>query len=142
MLITRYMNSFIYIFLTLLLIMGCAHQANVDLGKSTLIKGNPGMNNYQTLEPGETSPLERAYEIEPPVIPHSIKEFSLTRDSNDCLECHANGDELSENHVATKIPKSHYMNEHTGEKSEDSITSYRYKCTQCHVPQTVENQSE
>jgi cytochrome c-type protein NapB len=100
-----------------------------------LVEGQPGENVYPSAQPGETDKLPRAYDIAPPVIPHNVLELKVSRDSNDCLGCHLEGAELGQGHVATKVPKSHYMNAHTGERKEDGPVGIRYNCLQCHVPQ-------
>ena len=100
-----------------------------------LLEGQPGRNIYPSAQPGETNKLPRAYEIAPPVVPHSVEEIKVSRDSNDCLGCHLEGIEMSPGHVATKVPKSHYGNAHTGEQRGDSPVGIRYNCLQCHVPQ-------
>ncbi len=100
-----------------------------------LVTGKPGMNRYTDKEPGETQPLERAYEIAPPAVPHSVAGMEITRTANDCMDCHMDGDELDAGHIATKIPESHLVNEFTGEKAEQGVVGIRYNCLQCHVPQ-------
>jgi len=105
-----------------------------DLGG--LVSGQPGTNLYTTADPGESTPLERPYEIAPPLVPHSVAGLEITRKSNDCIDCHLDGEELEEGHVATKIPPSHFVNTYTGEQSKGSVVGRRYQCLQCHVPQT------
>ncbi len=102
-----------------------------------LVTDNPGMNSWTDGEPGETAPLPRGYEIAPPVIPHSIVDFEISRDANDCIDCHLDGEEFDDGHVATKIPASHKLNSHNGETVEDGVMGIRYNCVQCHVAQTV-----
>jgi len=102
-----------------------------------LATGQPGMNTYPRDNPGKTTKLERPYDGAPPLIPHNVVEFDITRSNNDCLYCHLTGLELGEGHVATKIPLSHYIDEFTGEQK-DEIVGIRYNCLQCHVPQSEE----
>lgn len=100
-----------------------------------LSTGEPGMNAFIESEPGETNKLERPYESAPPLVPHSVSGFEISRDTNDCLDCHMEGIELDVGHTATKIPKSHFKNEYTGRQMSDTVAANRYTCTQCHVPQ-------
>ena len=101
-----------------------------------LIVNVPAPNQYTDSEPGETSVSERAYIIAPPFIPHSIRSFSITRENNDCMNCHLEGMEVSEGHSATRIPESHFLNSYKNQKTVEHVTGTRYYCIQCHVPQT------
>jgi nitrate reductase cytochrome c-type subunit len=98
--------------------------------------GQPGMNTYPNSPPGETKKLERPYKGAPPLIPHSLEGFQITRSSNDCLGCHSEGIEVEKGHIATKVPPSHYINEYTGEQKKEQVIGMRYNCIQCHVPQS------
>jgi nitrate reductase cytochrome c-type subunit len=94
---------------------------------SLLATGSPGMNRWIEVEPGESSVLPRAYELAPPLVPHSVKDFTINIEQNDCLDCHAEGIEIDVGHIATKIPDTHY--------EDGEISGMRYNCLQCHVPQ-------
>jgi len=103
-----------------------------------LVTGKPGMNVYPGKEPGETSPRDRPYAIAPPSVPHSVASLTINRETNECLDCHLEGMEVKEGHRATKVPPSHFRNDHTGETKTGEVVGLRYKCTQCHVPQADE----
>ncbi len=96
------------------------------------------MNTYPTSPPGETTNLERTYNGAPPLVPHSVVEFNISRSANDCLDCHLEGQEVEEGHVATKVPPSHYVDEYSGEHKNEQVTGMTYNCLQCHVPQSAE----
>ena len=113
----------------------CSSPPRVGFEGDGLVTGEPGMNSYPEEEPGETFPLERVYENAPPSVPHSIADFSIDRETNDCLDCHLEGEEFDEDHIATMIPSSHFTNEYNQESVEDGVTGIRYNCTQCHVQQ-------
>jgi len=100
-----------------------------------LATGEPGMNIYPAGEPGETAVLDRPYETAPPLVPHSIEGLTINRATNECLDCHLEGDELDDGHVATKVPPSHVVNKYTGAEAKNGVTGTRYLCLQCHVPQ-------
>ncbi len=117
----------------------CACAGSKIVSSPGLYTGEIGQNLYPTAEPGETKPLARMYKNAPPMIPHSIADFTIERTNNDCLSCHQDGGELSEGHVATKVPPSHYLNEHTGERAKDGVLGIRYNCLQCHTPQSAES---
>lgn len=67
---------------------------------------------------------------------NTVDGLVITRSTNDCLDCHLQGDELEEGHVATAVPASHFRNEYTGVATQDEVVGTRYLCLQCHVPQT------
>ncbi len=100
-----------------------------------LATGEPGMNIYPAGEAGETAVLDRPYETAPPLVPHSVAGLTINRAANDCLDCHFEGDELNDGHVATKVPPSHFVNEYTGAEAKNGVIGTRYMCLQCHVPQ-------
>jgi len=126
-----------YLFLIFIsLFLGCGKKEGSFVKKkpSLLAKGSPGMNVWDLPEPGESEPLERAYEIAPPLIPHSIKDFVINREQNDCLDCHLEGVKISEEHVATRLSDFHFVNEYTGERQEKKVVGMKYDCVQCHAP--------
>jgi cytochrome c-type protein NapB len=86
-----------------------------------LATGEPGMNLYPAGDPGETAVLNRPYETAPPLVPHSIEGLTINRTANDCLDCHLEGGELDDGHVATKVPPSHLVNEYTGAEAESGV---------------------
>ncbi len=127
---------FLLVFLGVLVASGALSQA-VFRG-SGLATGQPGMNTYPTSPPGETIKLERPYNGAPPLVPHSVVEFNISRSANDCLDCHLEGSEVEKGHIATKVPPSHYIDEYSGEHKNEQVTGMRYNCLQCHVPQSTE----
>ena len=124
--------------LTILALCACAGAGSRVFRGSGLTTGTIGVNAYPEAGPGETTPLPRMYAGAPPMIPHAVADFSITRDQNDCLSCHADGGELAPGHNATKIPASHYRNEHTGETFPERVLGIRYNCLQCHAPQSAD----
>lgn len=71
------------------------------------------------------------YEDQPPMIPHGIDKTRITLNENSCLSCHSKAYSKTEN--AVRPPKSHYRTRE-GDKLR-KISTGRYFCTQCHVPQ-------
>ena len=121
--------------LTILAMLACAKSQSVaDL--AGLTTGQPGINSYEDGEPGETSVLKRPYRSAPPLVPHSVEGLTVTRTTNDCLDCHLDGDLLDDGHIATKVSSSHFINKYTGVESSGTVSGNRYLCLQCHVPQT------
>jgi len=72
-----------------------------------------------------------SFEEQPPMIPHSIDKARITLNENSCLSCHSKKNRKETN--AAKPPKSHYKTRE-GKKLR-KISTGRYFCTQCHVPQ-------
>ena len=127
--------SRILLLIPIFTVLTCSTAPRVVFEGDGLVTGQPGMNIYPEEEPGETTTLVRAYENAPPSVPHSIVDFTIDRTTNDCIDCHLEGEELDEDHIATKIPSTHYANEYTQDSVEDGVTGIRYNCTQCHVQQ-------
>jgi nitrate reductase (cytochrome), electron transfer subunit len=75
--------------------------------------------------------LPRNYPAQPPVIPHRTDGYQIDRNFNKCLDCHARA--RSDFSGAVPVSSSHYM-DRSG-KVLDQISSRRYFCNQCHVPQ-------
>lgn len=77
-------------------------------------------------------PVARNYAQQPPVIPHSIKGYNITRNFNKCLACHATAPIIAAD--APKPSKAHFRTREGQQLTE--ISARRYFCTACHVPQT------
>ncbi len=71
------------------------------------------------------------YEDQPPVIPHGIDKTRITLHENSCLGCHSKANQKITN--AVRPPRSHFRTR-AGDKLRE-ISTGRYFCTQCHVPQ-------
>ncbi len=71
------------------------------------------------------------YEDQPPMVPHNIDKTRITLHENSCLGCHSKANSKITN--AVRPPKSHYRTR--GGNKLQQISTGRYFCTQCHVPQ-------
>lgn len=87
--------------------------------------------------------VDSSYVYQPPLIPHTIRNYEVSLNANKCLSCHSwkNAKEMG----ATKISVTHYVNRQDAVLSD--VSPRRYFCLQCHVPQAdakplVENQYE
>ena len=77
-------------------------------------------------------PHDRDFVQQPPLIPHTINNYQITKNFNKCMDCHAF--QRSKASGATKVSVTHFR---TREGQElDNISPRRYFCTSCHVPQT------
>jgi len=74
--------------------------------------------------------INRNYNQQPPMVPHDISDFEITREDNSCLACHSMDSEMP---GATKVAVSHFLNRDN--QALANISPRRYFCTQCHVPQ-------
>ena len=77
-------------------------------------------------------PIPRDFIQQPPLIPHSVRNYDITLNFNKCMDCHswARYKEAG----ATKVSLTHFKD--TTGKDLANISPRRYFCTQCHVPQT------
>ena len=77
-------------------------------------------------------PKDRDFVQQPPLVPHTISGYQITKNFNKCMDCHAWA--RTKDSGATKVSVTHFR---TREGQElDNISPRRYFCTQCHVPQT------
>lgn len=76
-------------------------------------------------------PVARNYPQQPPIIPHNVKGYQITKNVNTCMVCHSR--KAAPNTGATPVGKSHYVDRDG--KEHPNISTRRYFCLQCHVPQ-------
>ena len=110
-----------------------AAQENVKLdslrGGTPVNQDNPS-NAYK--QERDRAPLDRDFVQQPPLIPHTIANYQITKNFNRCMDCHAWS--KTKTSGATKVSVTHFR---TREGQElDNVSPRRYFCTQCHVPQT------
>ncbi len=76
--------------------------------------------------------LETDFVYQPPLIPHSIRNYEVTKDANKCLSCHSwkNAKIMG----ATKISVTHFVNREDAVLAD--VSPRRFFCLQCHVPQS------
>ena len=100
------------------------------------LRGNVDVDELSEMIPNRRSMavdggIDVTFEDQPPMIPHGIDKTRITLNENSCLSCHSKAYSKTEN--AVEPPKSHYK---TREGSKlRQISTGRYFCTQCHVPQ-------
>ena len=80
----------------------------------------------------DQQPLPRDFVQQPPLIPHTIRGYTVTKNFNKCLDCHAWA--RAKESGATKISVTHFKDREGQELS--SVSPRRYFCNQCHVPQS------
>jgi nitrate reductase (cytochrome), electron transfer subunit len=75
---------------------------------------------------------DRDFVQQPPLVPHNVSNYPITKNFNKCMDCHAW--QKTKASGATKVSVTHFR---TGAGTElDNISPRRYFCTQCHVAQT------
>jgi cytochrome c-type protein NapB len=87
----------------------------------------PKMANVKDDERGR-----RSYPMQPPVIPHAIRNYRVDINSNKCLSCHSR--KQTDASEAPMVSVTHYM-DRDGNFLAD-VSPRRYFCEQCHVVQT------
>lgn len=97
-----------------------------------------GMSEIETTRPADEFKryprdhhLDSSYVYQPPLVPHTIRNYEVSLNANKCLSCHSwkNAKEMG----ATKISVTHYVNREDQVLSD--VSPRRYFCLQCHVPQ-------
>ncbi|MDR0563475.1 MAG: nitrate reductase cytochrome c-type subunit [Azoarcus sp.] len=119
-----------------LMMLSCASWSADDGGLATL-RGKPISAQDNTVygdglkKALDTEVIDRNFTDQPPLISHKADDYPITREFNKCLDCHSAANAKKEK--ATKVPPSHY--EDARGKKLSNVSSRRYFCVQCHVPQ-------
>ncbi|OUS25950.1 periplasmic nitrate reductase electron transfer subunit [Thalassotalea sp. 42_200_T64] len=74
---------------------------------------------------------KRNYPMQPPVIPHKVRNYQVDLKVNKCMSCHSRN--RTDESQAPMVSVTHYMNRDGNFLAE--ISPRRYFCNQCHVPQ-------
>lgn len=74
---------------------------------------------------------KRNYPMQPPLIPHKIRDYELNLRVNKCMSCHSR--KRTEKSQAPMISVTHYMDRDGNFLA--NLSPRRYFCMQCHVPQ-------
>ena len=101
-----------------------------SLRGETAIDKTPTAEMYKQMK--DSPPLPREFAQQPPLIPHTIRDYQITRNFNKCMDCHA-ASKVKET-GATKVSPTHFMTREGQELA--NISPARFFCTQCHVGQT------
>ena len=78
------------------------------------------------------APGDRDFVQQPPLIPHTINGYQITKNFNKCMDCHAFS--KAKGSGAPRVSVTHFKTRDGQEL--DNISPRRYFCNQCHVPQT------
>ncbi|MCP4995753.1 MAG: nitrate reductase cytochrome c-type subunit; periplasmic nitrate reductase electron transfer subunit [Gammaproteobacteria bacterium] len=118
------------------LVISLAYSSSTLADQVHSLRGNVGVEEESEMIPNRRSMAVDGgivvnYEDQPPVIPHGIDKTRITLNENSCLGCHSK--ENQKETGAVRPPKSHYRAREGGKLKK--ISTGRYFCTQCHVPQ-------
>jgi len=122
--------------LTLLLSLALCLSATAGTVKLEGLRGGvpieqtPEADIYKPMK--DAPPLPRDFVQQPPLIPHTIRDYQITKNFNKCMDCHAWS--KTRETGATKVSVTHFKNREGQELS--NISPRRYFCNQCHVPQS------
>ena len=129
--------------LTALAIAQDAQPAGTPEEEIGLAKGSvfdvllPDAVEPEAADPGDAPRLPRAYEGEPPRVPHAVADYlPITREDNLCVDCHAVA-EAGEGDP-TPIPSDHYTDlRRAPDQVGDTVAGARWVCLSCHVAPTA-----
>lgn len=74
----------------------------------------------------------RSYPMQPPIIPHKIRDYEINLNTNKCMTCHDR--QKSKKEQAPMVSVTHFMDRDGNFLA--TVSPRRYFCNQCHVPQT------
>lgn len=95
------------------------------------IQGSETESNDAFKMSKESAPIPRDYVQQPPLVPHKVEGYAITKNFNKCMDCHS-WTRYKES-GATKVSLTHFKTRDGQELS--NISPRRYFCLQCHVPQ-------
>lgn len=108
---------------------------------ASTMANEPVGNNFQaaaenTAAEFHTTPKESelaalSYVNQPPMVPHSVAGYQVTKNVNQCLNCHSV--EASRVTGATRISPTHFT-DRDGNIVAGATAPRRYFCLSCHVP--------
>lgn len=101
----------------------------VDLTQSPEVSGTPEGSIHMPKQQGR---MALNYVNQPPMIPHSVDGYQVSKNTNRCMQCH--GVEHYRTTGAPRISPTHFMD--SDGKVLSGVAPRRYFCLQCHVPQT------
>lgn len=122
-------NIFIFLFVTALLMIALQVSAGskVQSLRGDDVETESGKAVGMDWKSKDAS-IDRTFVHQPPLIPHDVKDYSITTAQNDCLDCHG------EKGGDAPMPHQSHYTDRDGNKT-DTISSRWYFCSQCHVGQ-------
>ncbi len=136
------MNKLLVVLLSLTAVLSGVVIAQAELetlggtGGLESLRGSSLLEDTRNADEMKKIPREQSlgtdYVYQPPLIPHSIRNYEVTKDANKCLACHnwKNAKDMG----APKISVTHFLSREDAVLAD--VSPRRYFCLQCHVPQT------
>lgn len=126
------MKKTFMIFTALLAILGQLAYANVEKVGSSIQDSVENVSPAYHNAPKERDLPALNYVNQPPMVPHAVKNYQVTKNVNQCLACHS--PEGSRVTGATRISPTHFMDRDGNIVG--ATSPRRYFCLQCHVSQS------
>ncbi|MEH0664832.1 nitrate reductase cytochrome c-type subunit [Vibrio scophthalmi] len=134
------MKKFLVALFSVGAVLSSAVFANLDnpggIGGLESLRGNTNLEETRPADAFKDFPkdqiVEDSFVYQPPLIPHSIRNYEVSLNANKCLACHSWKN--AKQSGATKISVTHYVNRQDAVLAD--VSPRRYFCLQCHVPQT------
>ncbi len=117
--------------LMLVSLPGFASGDGLNTLRGAPIQGSETESNDAFKMSKESAPIPRDYVQQPPLVPHKVEGYAITKNFNKCMDCHS-WTRYKET-GATKVSLTHFKTRDGQELS--NISPRRYFCLQCHVPQ-------
>ncbi len=112
------------------------HAAEPDAVKLQGLRGGLPLNQDQGSaafkQERDHGPSDRDFVQQPPLIPHTVQGYQITKNVNKCMDCHSF--QKAKASGATRVSVTHFKTSQGQEL--DNISPRRYFCNTCHVPQT------
>lgn len=124
--------SVVIALLTVLMVTGVAYAASnveMDLSQSPEVSATA---EGKVKMPKQQQRIALNYVNQPPMVPHSVDGYQVSKNTHRCLQCH--GVEHYRTTGAPRVSPTHFIDRDGKVSSE--VSPRRYFCLQCHVPQT------
>lgn len=97
---------------------------NTSISDQKTAKKMPNVSNTDIKQ-------KRNYPMQPPIIPHKVRNYQTNLKVNKCMSCHSRN--RTDESQAPMVSVTHYMDRDGNFLAE--VSPRRYFCSQCHVPQ-------
>ena len=128
---SRFLPAALLASLMLVSLPGFASGDGLNTLRGAPIQGSETESNDAFKMSKESAPIPRDYVQQPPLVPHKVEGYAITKNFNKCMDCHS-WTRYKES-GATKVSLTHFKTRDGQELS--NISPRRYFCMQCHVPQ-------
>ncbi|WP_026685576.1 nitrate reductase cytochrome c-type subunit [Azovibrio restrictus] len=128
---SRFLPAALLASLMLVSLPGFASGDGLNTLRGAPIQGSETESNDAFKMSKESAPIPRDYVQQPPLVPHKVEGYAITKNFNKCMDCHS-WTRYKES-GATKVSLTHFKTRDGQELS--NISPRRYFCLQCHVPQ-------